>query len=231
MWRLCFSGTLPALHEGKESWKCSVSLQSRLLSVPSSRTALTSQCCSGPTSKNVSVPLLKFSYGLLGLFLRPFTSGPVLGMLDNLLVNWPLFCTAGISWAGGDGKVLVVQFNLTCPVSYLLECPGGSENPCNGHGTCLDGIQQNGTCICKVRAWFTLRVTCFVRGTCGVCRSSGWRLPFCLEGHLQLLSSQHQCLWFSCSIAVVSNSTKTLLVMVWSWEESRGWNKERIAFI
>ncbi|XP_010140444.1 PREDICTED: stabilin-1, partial [Buceros rhinoceros silvestris] len=29
------------------------------------------------------------------------------------------------------------------------ECPGGSQNPCNGHGTCLDGIQQNGTCICK----------------------------------------------------------------------------------
>uniref|UniRef100_A0A8C3BMN8 Stabilin 1 n=1 Tax=Cairina moschata TaxID=8855 RepID=A0A8C3BMN8_CAIMO len=29
------------------------------------------------------------------------------------------------------------------------KCPGGSENPCSGHGTCLDGIQQNGTCICK----------------------------------------------------------------------------------
>uniref|UniRef100_A0A803V4B8 Stabilin 1 n=1 Tax=Ficedula albicollis TaxID=59894 RepID=A0A803V4B8_FICAL len=40
-------------------------------------------------------------------------------------------------------------FNLICPVSYLLECPGGSENPCNGHGTCLDGIQQNGTCVCQ----------------------------------------------------------------------------------
>uniref|UniRef100_A0A8C8E5F1 Stabilin 1 n=1 Tax=Otus sunia TaxID=257818 RepID=A0A8C8E5F1_9STRI len=33
--------------------------------------------------------------------------------------------------------------------SECYECPGGSENPCNGHGTCLDGIQQNGTCICK----------------------------------------------------------------------------------
>uniref|UniRef100_A0A663EV22 Stabilin 1 n=1 Tax=Aquila chrysaetos chrysaetos TaxID=223781 RepID=A0A663EV22_AQUCH len=31
----------------------------------------------------------------------------------------------------------------------LLECPGGFQNPCNGHGSCLDGMQQNGTCICK----------------------------------------------------------------------------------
>ncbi|XP_069793304.1 stabilin-1 [Narcine bancroftii] len=30
-----------------------------------------------------------------------------------------------------------------------LECPGGSENPCNGHGTCLDGISGNGSCICE----------------------------------------------------------------------------------
>ncbi|XP_043934440.1 stabilin-1 [Protopterus annectens] len=30
-----------------------------------------------------------------------------------------------------------------------LECPGGSQNPCNGHGTCMDGITGNGTCICK----------------------------------------------------------------------------------
>ncbi|XP_053932500.1 stabilin-1 isoform X1 [Cuculus canorus] len=33
--------------------------------------------------------------------------------------------------------------------SECYECLGGSQNPCNGHGTCLDGIQQNGTCICK----------------------------------------------------------------------------------
>ncbi|KAK2534307.1 Stab1 [Columba guinea] len=33
--------------------------------------------------------------------------------------------------------------------SECSECPGGSQNPCSGHGTCLDGIQQNGTCICK----------------------------------------------------------------------------------
>ncbi|XP_070594767.1 stabilin-1 isoform X2 [Erythrolamprus reginae] len=29
------------------------------------------------------------------------------------------------------------------------ECPGGSENVCNQHGTCLEGIGNNGTCICN----------------------------------------------------------------------------------
>ncbi|KAM8930744.1 stabilin-1 [Pelodytes ibericus] len=28
------------------------------------------------------------------------------------------------------------------------ECPGGAANPCNGHGTCLEGRDGNGTCIC-----------------------------------------------------------------------------------
>lgn len=129
---------------------CLCKASSCLFPVPELPSPLSAAGSSGPTLKDVSVPLLKFSYGLLGLFLRPFTSGPVLGMLDNLLVKRPLFCTAGIPGTGGDGKVLIVQFNLICPVSYLLECPGGSENPCNGHGICLDGIQQNGTCICKV---------------------------------------------------------------------------------
>lgn len=43
----------------------------------------------------------------------------------------------------------------------LLECPGGFQNPCNGHGSCLDGMQQNGTCICKVSARCILRVMGF----------------------------------------------------------------------
>lgn len=64
--------------------------------------------------KNVSVPWLKFSYGLLGLLLRAFTPGPVLGVLDSVVVKRPLFCTAGIPGAGKDGKVQVVQFNLSC---------------------------------------------------------------------------------------------------------------------
>ncbi|KAG8556765.1 hypothetical protein GDO81_018201 [Engystomops pustulosus] len=33
--------------------------------------------------------------------------------------------------------------------STCTECPGGSENPCNGQGSCMDGIQGNGTCICN----------------------------------------------------------------------------------
>ncbi|XP_053324949.1 stabilin-1 [Spea bombifrons] len=28
------------------------------------------------------------------------------------------------------------------------ECPGGAANPCNGHGTCVDGRNGNGTCVC-----------------------------------------------------------------------------------
>lgn len=45
MWNPVFLGTLITLPEVNGSWKCWVSLQSRLLSVPSSRAALTSQCC------------------------------------------------------------------------------------------------------------------------------------------------------------------------------------------
>uniref|UniRef100_A0A673TVL4 Stabilin 1 n=1 Tax=Suricata suricatta TaxID=37032 RepID=A0A673TVL4_SURSU len=33
--------------------------------------------------------------------------------------------------------------------SQCYECPGGAETPCNGHGTCLDGIDGNGTCMCQ----------------------------------------------------------------------------------
>ncbi|XP_070557587.1 stabilin-2-like isoform X3 [Ptychodera flava] len=29
------------------------------------------------------------------------------------------------------------------------ECPGGARNPCSGHGTCLDGHTNNGTCVCS----------------------------------------------------------------------------------
>ncbi|XP_038627991.1 stabilin-1 isoform X1 [Tachyglossus aculeatus] len=33
--------------------------------------------------------------------------------------------------------------------SECYECPGGAQNPCSGHGTCLEGIAQNGTCQCE----------------------------------------------------------------------------------
>ncbi|XP_007442938.1 stabilin-1-like, partial [Python bivittatus] len=44
-----------------------------------------------------------------------------------------------------------VEEKKCCPGFWgteCYECPGGSENICNQHGTCLDGIQNNGTCIC-----------------------------------------------------------------------------------
>ncbi|XP_047387387.1 stabilin-1 [Sciurus carolinensis] len=33
--------------------------------------------------------------------------------------------------------------------SQCYECPGGAETPCNGRGTCLDGMTRNGTCVCQ----------------------------------------------------------------------------------
>uniref|UniRef100_A0A8C3Q0S8 Stabilin 1 n=1 Tax=Chrysolophus pictus TaxID=9089 RepID=A0A8C3Q0S8_CHRPC len=45
-----------------------------------------------------------------------------------------------------------IEEKKCCPGFWgteCYECPGGSENPCSGHGTCLDGLLRNGTCICK----------------------------------------------------------------------------------
>uniref|UniRef100_A0A4X2LJS5 Stabilin 1 n=1 Tax=Vombatus ursinus TaxID=29139 RepID=A0A4X2LJS5_VOMUR len=45
-----------------------------------------------------------------------------------------------------------VEEKACCPGywgSECYECPGGASKPCNGHGTCLDGIGQNGTCVCE----------------------------------------------------------------------------------
>uniref|UniRef100_A0A8B9NLU6 Stabilin 1 n=1 Tax=Accipiter nisus TaxID=211598 RepID=A0A8B9NLU6_9AVES len=45
-----------------------------------------------------------------------------------------------------------IEEKKCCPGFWgteCYECPGGFQNPCNGHGSCLDGMQQNGTCICK----------------------------------------------------------------------------------
>ncbi|XP_059572069.1 stabilin-1 isoform X2 [Alligator mississippiensis] len=47
-----------------------------------------------------------------------------------------------------------IEDKKCCPGFWgteCYECPGGSENPCSGHGTCLNGITQNGTCICEER--------------------------------------------------------------------------------
>ncbi|KAG9483804.1 hypothetical protein GDO78_009628, partial [Eleutherodactylus coqui] len=33
--------------------------------------------------------------------------------------------------------------------SICAECPGGPARPCSNHGTCMEGLQGNGTCICN----------------------------------------------------------------------------------
>ncbi|XP_053455327.1 stabilin-1 [Nycticebus coucang] len=45
-----------------------------------------------------------------------------------------------------------VEQKACCPGywgSQCYECPGGTETPCNGRGTCLDGMARNGTCVCQ----------------------------------------------------------------------------------
>lgn len=56
-------------------------------------------------------------------------------------------CPGGRGWSRGKGSILGEK--LSSWVS--TECPGGAETPCNGHGTCLDGIAGNGTCVCQVK--------------------------------------------------------------------------------
>lgn len=46
----------------------------------------------------------------------------------------------------GESRVLGAQLSSG---GGSTECPGGAETPCNGHGTCLDGIDRNGTCVCQ----------------------------------------------------------------------------------
>ncbi|XP_030210532.1 stabilin-2 [Gadus morhua] len=39
-----------------------------------------------------------------------------------------------------------------CPGFYSADCrpcPGGFQNPCSGHGQCMEGLAGNGTCICR----------------------------------------------------------------------------------
>ena len=42
--------------------------------------------------------------------------------------------------------------NICLPGYYgpsCLPCPGGAANPCNGHGTCSEGLSGTGVCICN----------------------------------------------------------------------------------
>ena len=55
--------------------------------------------------------------------------------------------------SGVNCKFLGAQLSSGGGGGWFTECPGGAETPCNGRGTCLDGIDGNGTCVCQVRAW------------------------------------------------------------------------------
>ncbi|KAK2091260.1 hypothetical protein P7K49_030544 [Saguinus oedipus] len=52
-----------------------------------------------------------------------------------------------LPWRRGRVWAWVLVTELSSAGS--TECPGGAETPCNGHGTCLDGIDRNGTCVCQ----------------------------------------------------------------------------------
>ncbi|XP_058534492.1 stabilin-1 [Ochotona princeps] len=56
--------------------------------------------------------------------------------------------------------------------SQCYECPGGAETPCNGHGTCLDGVAGNGTCVCQEN---------FSGSACQECRDATHFGPNCLS--------------------------------------------------
>ncbi|XP_068133029.1 stabilin-2 isoform X2 [Hyperolius riggenbachi] len=51
-----------------------------------------------------------------------------------------------------------------------LECPGGAKSPCNGRGTCSDGMGGNGTCTCQ---------EAFAGTACEKCRDDNVYGPDC----------------------------------------------------
>ncbi|CAH2313280.1 stabilin-1 isoform X1 [Pelobates cultripes] len=60
-----------------------------------------------------------------------------------------------LSLTGCTHTCQTVQITPECCKGYwgsaCVECPGGAGNPCNGHGTCMDGKNGNGTCVCDER--------------------------------------------------------------------------------
>ncbi|XP_053809782.1 stabilin-1 [Vidua chalybeata] len=88
-----------------------------------------------------------------------------------------------------------IEEKKCCPGFWgteCYECPGGSENPCNGHGTCLDGIQQNGTCICKEQ---------YSGYGCQNCRDENHFGPDC--------QSECDCVHGECNSGVAGNGSCT----------------------
>ncbi|KAF4023976.1 hypothetical protein G4228_016080 [Cervus hanglu yarkandensis] len=63
--------------------------------------------------------------------------------------------------------------------SQCYECPGGAETPCSGHGTCLDGIDGNGTCVCQEN---------FGGSACQECRDPNRFGPDCQSEMLKCLA-------------------------------------------
>uniref|UniRef100_A0A8C3UUP6 Stabilin 1 n=1 Tax=Catharus ustulatus TaxID=91951 RepID=A0A8C3UUP6_CATUS len=88
-----------------------------------------------------------------------------------------------------------IEERKCCPGFWgteCYECPGGSENPCSGHGTCLDGIQQNGTCICKEQ---------YSGYGCQNCRDENHFGPDC--------QSECDCVHGECSSGIAGNGSCT----------------------
>ncbi|XP_008053155.1 stabilin-1 [Carlito syrichta] len=58
-----------------------------------------------------------------------------------------------VSMSGCSRKCWKYVVQKSCCPGYwgsrCYECPGGADTPCNGHGTCLDGMARNGTCVCQ----------------------------------------------------------------------------------
>ncbi|KAL4226505.1 Stabilin-2 [Mactra antiquata] len=62
-------------------------------------------------------------------------------------------------------------------------CPGGWTNPCNGHGTCDDGISGTGECSCYPQ---------FTGVSCGDCIKNRWG-PNCTQDVIEVLGEKKMC--------------------------------------
>ncbi|KAK2489047.1 hypothetical protein MC885_021321 [Smutsia gigantea] len=68
--------------------------------------------------------------------------------------------------------------------SQCYECPGGAKTPCNGRGTCLDGMDRNGTCVCQEH---------FSGSACQQCRDPDRFGPDCRSGQCPPSVCLSQC--------------------------------------
>jgi hypothetical protein len=75
------------------------------------------------------------------------------GLASSVAVDGGL-AVAGAAY--GDGNVsesgAAYVFQVECDSGYYgptcLECPGSASNPCNGNGSCDDGMSGSGSCTC-----------------------------------------------------------------------------------